>query len=238
MDLYHSIGRRKSCRAYTQEPLTGSQLDEMKKALDEFELLYPDAPIEYRFTSETKGMFQVKAPHYLVFSGKGEDGEEENAGFIGQKLMLWLDAHELGGVWLGASKDATTQRTREDIIVLAFGTPEGSPHRTISQFRRKPISEITNASEDECIKAVHLAPSGMNLQPWYVEKSGDGLRLYRQILKPPMSLAYKLTHIDMGIALCHYAVACEHFGKPFRFRRGGKAEAKKGYEFIGEANCL
>jgi len=236
MDLYHSIGRRKSCRAYIQEPLAPNQLDELKKALDSFEPLYPNAPLEYRFTSETKGRFQVKAPHYLVFSGKGEEGEQENAGFIGQKLMLWLDAHERGGVWLGASKDATAQRTREDIIILAFGEVEGSPHREISEFKRKPIAEITNAAEDECIKAVHLAPSGMNIQPWYLDKREGTVRFYRQILKPPMSLAYKLTHIDMGVALCHYAVACDHFGKPFHFCAGGKAEAKKGYEFMGEVN--
>jgi hypothetical protein len=64
----------------------------------------------------------------------------------------------------------------------------------------------------------------------------DTVKLYRQILKPPVSLAYKLTHIDMGIDLCHYAVACTHFGKPFRFRAGGKGEEKKGYEFMGEVN--
>jgi nitroreductase len=236
MDLYHSISRRKSCRKYRQELLTTSQLDEIKKVLDSFEPLYPDAPIEYRFTSGTKGLFQVKAPHYLVFSGKGKDGEQENAGFIGQKLMLWLNAHELGGVWLGASRDATKQRSRSDIIVLAFGKPEGSPHRKVSEFKRKPISEITNAVEDECIKAVHLAPSGINIQPWYLQKKEDTLKFYRQILKPPMSLAYKLTHVDMGIALCHYAVACDYFGKSFNFCANDNGEAIKGYEFIGEIN--
>ncbi len=236
MDLYHSISRRKSCRKYWQEPLTTSQLDEIKKTLDLFEPLYPHAPIGYRFTSKTKGMFHVKAPHYLIFSGQGKDGEQENAGFIGQKLMLWLNAHELGGVWLGGSKDATKQRNGSDIIVLAFGKPEGSPHRKLSEFNRKPIMEVTNASEDECIKAVYLAPSGLNIQPWYLEKKEDTTRFYRQILKPPLSLAYRLTHIDMGIALCHYAVACDHFGRSFRFLAGGNAEAKKGYEFCGEVS--
>ncbi len=236
MDLYHSISRRKSCRKYRQEPLTTNQLDEIKKTLDLFEPLYPDAPIRYRFASKTKGIFHVKAPHYLLFSGRGKEGEQENAGFIGQKLMLWLNAHDLGGVWLGGSKDATKQRSGTDIIVLAFGKPEGSPHRKLSEFKRKPILEITNASEDECIKAVHLAPSGLNVQPWYLEKKEDTLNFYRQILKPPMSLAYKLTHVDMGIALCHYAVACDHFGRSFRFHAGGNAERKKGYEFFGEVS--
>ncbi len=233
MDLFDSIGRRKACRNYTAEPLSEKQLLEIKTALNTFKPLYPDAPVNYRFASETKGIFHVKAPHYLIISGQGKKGEEENAGFIGQQLMLWLDSHELGGVWLGASKDATKERSHFDIIVLAFGKPEGSPHRTISEFKRKPISAITNSPNDECIKAVHLAPSGLNIQPWYLEKTRDKLLIYRQLLKPPMSLAYKLTRVDMGIALCHYAVACEHFGKAFHFHPRGNAETKRGYRYLG-----
>ena len=233
MDLFDSISRRKACRHYVAEPLSDKELLEIETALKAFKPLYPDAPLDYRFASETKGIFHVKAPHYLIISGEGKKGEEENAGFIGQQLMLWLDSHELGGVWLGASKDATKGRSKFDIIVLAFGKPEGWPHRKISEFKRKAISDITNSPNDECIKAVHLAPSGMNIQPWYLEKTRDKVLLYRQLLKPPMSLVYKLTRIDMGIALCHYAVACGHFGKPFRFHPGGNAQAKKGYQYLG-----
>ena len=233
MDLYDSISRRKACRNYLAEPLSEKQLEEIKTALNTFRPLLPDTPLNYRLASETKGLFHVKAPHYLIISGQGIKGEEENAGFIGQQLMLWLDSHELGGVWLGGSRDATKDRSSSDIIVLAFGKTEGSPHRTISEFKRKHISDITNSPNDECIKAVHLAPSGMNIQPWYLEKIGGKLLIYRQLLKPPMSLVYKLTRVDMGIALCHYAVACEHFGKPFHFHPGGNTEAKKGYQYLG-----
>lgn len=233
MDLFDSISRRKACRNYLAEPLSEKQLAEIKTALNTFKPLYPDTPLDYRFASETKGIFHVKAPHYLIISGQGKEGEEENAGFIGQQLMLWLNSHDLGGVWLGGSKDAAKERSGSDIIVLAFGKPEGSSHRTMSEFKRKPISDITNAPDDECIKAVHLAPSGMNLQPWYLEKTKEKLLIYRQLLKPPMSLVYKLTRVDMGIALCHYAVACGHFGKSFNFHPGGDAQAKKGYQYYG-----
>lgn len=233
MDLFYSISRRKSCRKYIAETLNASQLEDIKTVLNTFEPLLPDVPLNYRLTTETKGMFHVKAPHYLIISGQGNDGEQENAGFIGEQLMLWFNAHELGSVWLGASKDATSQRKSSDIIVIAFGKPEGSPHRKVSEFKRKNISEITNASDDECLKAVRLAPSGLNLQPWYFEKTCDKLLVYRQLLKPPLSLAYKFTKVDMGIVLCHYAVACRHFGKPFRFYTGGNAATKKGYEFFG-----
>lgn len=236
MDVFDSISRRKSCRKYIPEPLSAKQLEEIQAVLDTCEPLFPDASLNYRFATETAGMFHVKAPHYLVVSGQGKEGEQENAGFIGQQLMLWLNAHELGGVWLGASKDATAHRKSSDIIVIAFGKPEGPPHRELSDFKRKHISEITNVPDDECIKAVQLAPSGMNIQPWYFEKTDDRLLVYRQLLKPPMSLAYKLTKVDMGIALRHYAVACRHFGKPFRFYAGRNADTKKGYLFFGHVD--
>lgn len=233
MDLFDAINRRKSCRKYISEQLSVKQLEEIEAVLKTFDPLFTDAPLSYRFTTEVAGMFHVKAPHYLIISGQGKEGEQENAGFIGQQCMLWLNAHELGSVWLGASKDATAQRDSSDIIVIAFGKPEGSPYREEAEFKRKNISEVTNTTDDDCIKAMHLAPSGMNLQPWYFEKTDDKVLVYRQLLKPPMSFAYKLTKIDMGIALCHYAVACKHFGKPFTFYADDSGEAKKGYEYFG-----
>ena len=147
--------------------------------------------------------------------------------------MLWLNRRGFGSVWLGASRDVSTSKKRSDIIIIALGKPETSPYRELSEFRRKDISEITNAVNDECIQSMHLAPSGLNLQPWYFEKTSDKLLIYRQVLKPPVSLAYKLTQVDIGIALCHCMIACQHFNKPFNFYAGGKVETKKGYKYFG-----
>ncbi|MCC6103268.1 MAG: hypothetical protein LIV22_05500, partial [Olegusella sp.] len=102
-----------------------------------------------------------------------------------------------------------------------------------SEFKRKPIDEITNAPDDPCIQAVRLAPSGMNLQPWYLEKADNKTLLYEQVLKPPVSLAYRKTAVDMGIALCHYALACRRFGKPFSFERQSGLGDKRGYRLFG-----
>lgn len=238
MDLFNAISRRKSCRKFVEEPFTQEQLSKIKDLLHSFKPLFPDISLNFRFTAETKGLFHVQAPHYLVISGEGKIGEQENAGFIGQQFMLWLNSQELGGVWLGASRDATTGQSGSDIIVLAFGKPEGSPHREITEFKRKDITEITNIPQNECVKAVHLAPSGLNSQPWFLEKAENNLLFYRQRLKPPVSLAYKLTKIDMGIALCHYAIACSHFGQPFNFHVSGKGPRKSGYDFFGIADIV
>lgn len=229
MNLYPSIAQRKSCRKYDMKPLGTEALDKIARAIESFEPLYPDVPLDYRFTSKVKGRFHVDAPHYLIACGDGAPGEMEAAGFLFEQLALWFDAMDIGCVWLGSSKDTETTDTKQDIIVLAFGTAEGSVHRTLDQFKRVPISDITNAPDDPCIQAVHLAPSGMNTQPWYLEKQGEKVLVYEKKLKPPLSLAYKLSDIDMGIGLCHYAVACKEAGKSFLFTRDTGIPAKQGY---------
>ncbi len=238
MDLFRAISQRKSCRKYREEPFSTAELEEVEDVLRGCDPLFPDAPLNYRFVTETKGMFHVKAPHYLVISGRGAQGEQENAGFIGQHLMLWLNARGFGGVWLGASRDAREGRKPSDLMVMALGKVAGSPNRERSEFKRKDLSEITNDAEDKGVQAIRLAPSGLNLQPWYFEKRADELLVYRQILKPPVSLVYKLTRVDMGIALCHYAVASKHYGTDFKFRAGRGAVEKKGYDFLGYANII
>lgn len=233
MDLFDYIHKRKSCREYILEPLGKSELSEIEKKIGSFELLFEDAPISYRFVSETKGMFHVLAPHYLVFSGVGKDRELENAGFVGQQLMLWLSSQNLGGVWLGASRDVSVNRSSSDIVIIAFGRAPGSIYRELSEFRRKSTVEISNIPKNKFIKAAHLAPSGLNLQPWYFKKVDNKVIIYRQILKLPMSLAYKLTKVDMGIVLSHFYVAYKHFNKDFKFHEDDLNHPKKGYKNFG-----
>ncbi|ULQ59746.1 hypothetical protein K7I13_15040 [Brucepastera parasyntrophica] len=229
MDLYHSIAQRKSCRKYETQPLEHSIINEIEDAIKGFDVLCPSVPLEYRFSKKTKGRFNAEAPQYLVISGQGKAGEMENTGFLFEQLVLWLDAMEIGSVWLGSSKDLETQNTEKDIITLAFGRTTEQVHRTKDKFVRKPIGKITNAPDDVCIQAAHLAPSGVNTQPWYFEKKGGKVMVYEQKLKPPVSLMYKLSDIDMGIALCHYALACKETGKPFQFSRVTEMPAKPGY---------
>lgn len=233
MDLFNYIFKRKSCRKYILEPLSSNELNNIKKKLDSFELLFKDAPISYRFVSETKGMFHVLAPHYLVFSGVGKDGEQENVGFIGQQLMLWLNSQDLGGIWLGATRDISADRSNSDIVVIAFGKSETPIFRELSEFKRKDITTISNIPKNKFIKAAHLAPSGLNLQPWYFEKVTGKLLLYRQILNPLTALVYKLTKVDIGIVLSHFYIAFKHFNKDFKFYKTDLNQPKKGYKYFG-----
>ena len=234
MNLFYEINKRKSCRKYKTTPLSDERLQEIESVIQSFSSLYSDRKLDFRFVRKTKGMFHVEAPHYLIISGQRKDGEQENAGFIYEQLVLWFSLNGIGCVWLGKSKDIKQGNKEKDIITIAFGEADEPIYRKESEFRRKSIELITNIPDDKCIQSILLAPSGMNLQPWYFEKKDNKIIVYEQILKPPLSFTYKLTNIDMGIALCHYALACEHYGKPFIFQRKEGESDKKGYKIFGE----
>ena len=120
MDLYASIFKRKACRDFTQEPLPEQIFEKISQAIEGFQPLYPDEPLRYRFVTQTKGLFGVRAPHYLIVSGEGRDGEKESCGFIFQQLTLWFNAHGIGSVWLGVAKEKKHGRNQRDLMTLAF----------------------------------------------------------------------------------------------------------------------
>ena len=232
--LYEEVLRRRSVRKYDDEPLTQEELAAAEQALASFAPLYPDVPLYHRIAQRVRGSFHVEAPQYMIINGRGRERELENAGFLFEQFGLWLSSRGLGSVWLGASKDA--QNPREgDILAMAFGRPAAGEtvYREAGQFARKPIASITNAPDDVRLEAVRLAPSGLNLQPWYFEKQDGRVLVYQAKLKPPVSLLYKLADLDMGIALCHYALACAQDGAPFSFERTRSLPEKKGFVPFG-----
>jgi len=233
IDLFNEIERRKSCRKFLNEPLSSGQLQEVEAALQSFDLLYPDVTLTHRLATEVKGMFVVHAPHYLVVSGQDRPHELESAGFLLEQLILWFSAQGIGCVWQGGAKSVDKDLSGNDLIIIAFGTPAKSPYRELIEFKRKAITDITNAPDDPCIQAVHLAPSGMNFQPWYLEQTPNEILLYKQKLVTPQAFRYKLADLDLGIALCHYMLACKHFGKPFAFTPSTTLPAKKGFTPFG-----
>ena len=241
MELYPFIFKRKSCREFTDEPLSVTEIDAMHEAIRGFMPLYPDVPLSYRIVTKASGLFAVKAPHYLIVSGEGDARDLESCGFLFQQLMLWLNAHEIGSVWLGVAKEKRHARQRHDLITIAFGKPKGSIRRDESAFIRKPMAEITNDPHDRCIQAARLAPSGLNLQPWYWEKEQGRVLLYKQKLRFPYSLVYTKRHVDLGIALCHYALAMKEEGSSFhceRFDKKNEGPKKKGYRLFAGLSSM
>jgi nitroreductase len=224
------IRKRKSVRKYDTAPLDAALLDAVYAEIAKVKPLYPDIKYSIEMTGKTKGLFGVKAPHFLIFGSEEKDGSHENIGFIGQQLDLYFSTTGLGSCWLGASKpDEVMESTLPYVIALAFGKPAEPMHRQLSEFKRKPLSEICEGN-DPRLEAARLAPSGVNMQGWYFKAESGKIHCYLKKTNPIMGLMLgKLGRIDLGIAIYHIAAESNNFS----FCKEQNAPERKGYVYMG-----
>ena len=235
------ICKRKSIRKYDPAPLDAAAIDMIREQIGKVRLLYPDIRYSVEIASKTKGLVNVKAPHYLVFGSEEKEGAFENIGFIGQQLDLFLSGAGLGSCWLGASKPEDKKASPLPyVICMAFGKPAEPLHRGLSEFKRKPLAEISEGA-DSRLEAARLAPSAVNAQNWYFAASEGKILCYRKKSSSILGFVYNRLHcIDMGIALCHIAEESE----AFRFAKESGVSRRKGHVYMGTvrtrergANC-
>jgi len=228
--MNETIRKRKSIRKYDMTALDASALEKVRAQIENCAPLYPDVQYSIAITSKTKGLFGIKAPHYLLFRSEEKDGAYENIGFIGQQMDLFFAESGLGSCWLGMAKP----EEKEDgalpfVISMAFGRPAEALHRNLSEIKRKPLSEMS-VGTDERLEAARLAPSGMNAQNWFFIAENGKIHCYRKKPHPLLGfMTSRLGCIDMGIALCH--IMTESDG--FRFVKETGAPARKGHVYMG-----
>ena len=231
--MKETIYKRKSIRKFDMTALDPSEL---KKVEDFIKAVKPlDPAIEYsiEFTTKTKGLFNIKAPHYMVLKSEKKTLSNENIGFIGQQIDLFLSANGLGGCWLGLAKEADIKSSGlPHVICIAFGKPAEPLHRETSQFKRKSLESISRGN-DVRIEGARLAPSGMNRQNWFFVLDGTKIHCYRK--KPDLISGMffgELEAIDIGIAICHiYAES-----KNFAFQVEENPPQEKGFIYVGTAD--
>lgn len=208
-DLYNTIFTRRSVREYRDEPLTAEDLGALREALASLEPIREGVPIELILWPE-------ETPTRVLAYCEDTPIGRANVGFMLQQLDLFLQSRGIGGLWYGMGKepkDAAARGTLKYAICYKFGYPqEKSRRENVSEFTRKPIEEVVSDTKDfEKMEAVRLAPSAMNSQPWFVEVKGPVTILSRAKGKFIKEMFLKkLNQLDMGIALCHAALALAH----------------------------
>jgi len=224
------IRKRKSVRKYDPTPLDSATIDNVHEQIKKVIPLYPNINYSIEVADKTKGLFNVKAPHYLIFRSEEKDGAYENIGFIGQQLDLFFSESGLGSCWLGSSKPEEKDSAELPLIIcMSFGKPDEALHRTLSEFKRKPLSEISEGT-DERLEAARLAPSGMNSQNWFFAAKEGKIHCYRKKANPLLGFIYNnMNTIDMGIAIYHIAKE----SNDFYFSKNKDIPEKKGYVYTG-----
>jgi len=220
------IRKRKSIRKYEQTPLDDASLAKVREQIAGLKPLFPDIRYSVEIVGKTKGMFGVTAPHYLVFRSEAKDKSYENVGFIGQQMDLYFSGSGIGSCWLGMAKpEGGETNALPPVVCMAFGKPAEPLHRSLSEFKRKPIAEISEGTDGR-IEAARLAPSGMNAQGWFFVARNSQIHCYR---KKPLLPIGKMDRIDIGIAICHIASECTRFN----FLNELHAPFRNGYVYVG-----
>ncbi|MDR1805807.1 MAG: hypothetical protein LBQ80_03430 [Clostridium sp.] len=207
-DLYDAIFVRRSVRQYEPEPLSAQELEQIKAVLDEApQLPGQSARFVFADAGELKG---VAAPHAVLAYSSGDDAAMCNIGYTLQTLDLWLQGNGYGSLWMGMGKPL--DKSADYRVLLAFGRSSVPLRKSVGEFKRKAVLEISN--EDNAVaNTARLAPSAMNFQPWKMHFD-DGKLLCR--LSPNgifKLLPLKLQSIDLGIFLKTTVLALEHEGK-------------------------
>ena len=81
-----------------------------------------------------------------------------------------------------------------------------------------PLSQAEAGKLSDVLEAVRLAPSACNYQPWRLIVTDSAVHFYLQRTKGfGAGRVFDTQKIDIGIALCHFALAMEEAGRGIRF---------------------
>lgn len=212
--LLRAIEKRHSVRRYTDETLS----EEFKQCIsDELARINTRCGFSFRLvTDEPKSFKNIFAygkfenvENYIIVSGPKGNDAARLCGYEGERLVLGLQAMGLNTCWVGLSYSKTSPEFNVPaghkvrcVISVGYGQTQGPTRKT------KSIEQLSNATQDspqwfiDGIKAVQLAPTAINQQKFRFTLNPNGT----VDAKPLFSLV-GYTHIDLGIAICHFNLA-------------------------------
>jgi len=167
-------------------------------------------------------------------------------GFVFEHLLLLLTNKGFETCWLGGTfkrKEYREQLHDNEIIPaispvghrakkralveIAMRKMAGAEKRlstsiTFKQYSNElPVDITLKSTINTCLELVQLGPSASNKQPWRLYVDNDIIHFYieRTNKYPSVSLGYDIQALDIGIALCHFAVGLDHFEKTFQYKK-------------------
>lgn len=150
-------------------------------------------------SSLAKIMSNNTVQNYIILAGKDSSDLDEKIGYCGADLILYAQSLGLNTWWRGgmfngknALKHLDDKNVRVNgVIAIGYGKTQGVPHKSkttdqVSHYKGK-APEWFNSG----IKALLLAPSVLNRQPYIV--NGVGNKVSFKVKSGPLS------QVDLGI---------------------------------------
>lgn len=106
------------------------------------------------------------------------------------------------------------------------------------QTLEQPLTRQAAGPFADALEMVRVAPSASNQQPWRIVHSDGGWDFYLQRTPGYLERNRKLfgvddlQRVDMGIAMCHFELACRQLGLGGRWHERGEAAATGAAEYL------
>ncbi len=219
MTLLEAIEARHSVRKYIDKPLAADVLEALQSKIDEVNAA-GDLHLQL-VTDEAKAFTGVMSygkfsgvTNYIVVAGRKADDLEERAGYYGEQLVLLAQTLVLNTCWVGLTYRKVDNTFVLDegekvlcFIAIGYGLSQGVDHK------RKSVEQLSNASDTtpewfrRGVEAARLAPTAINQQKFHFEyiPAADGAKPVVKATRKFSMVGY--THIDLGIAKCHFELA-------------------------------
>lgn len=246
---------RCSIRSYSKRPLNhalqGQLIDYLNHVKHPFDanirielIEIKDYPGNHRLG--TYGIIQ-NAQAFLAVCCDRSTLAEEALGYTFEKVILKCTQLGIGTCWIGgtfnkgAFADAAGLKNNEMLpIISPVGQASAKPSimskamsKMTKQKSRKSFETLFFSNDwtvgltpktagifGEPLEMVRIAPSSRNCQPWKVLVDDKGAHFYRTAPRD-------INRIDMGIALCHFDLACCELGIEGAFDCCETAESKE-----------
>ena len=220
MTLLEAIQARHSVRYYKQQPLSDDDARALQEKIDKVNRegrlhiqLIRNEPKAFLGPFARYGKFQG-VTDYLVMAGVKAEDLDERIGYYGEQLVLFAQTIGLNTCWVGLSytKIPGTYVLNEGEVIQAYiaigyGETQGVTHKIKRINQVSNVTDLTPGWFRRGVEAALLAPTAVNQQKFSFEylPAADGLPA-RVVAKRHFSLI-GYTHIDLGIAKCHFEIA-------------------------------
>lgn len=185
----------------------------------------------------------------LFIGGKVKNVPYANAafGYSFEELVLFAQSQSLGTVWIGGTMNRNAFEKAMELAadeLMPCVSPVGYPapqksfresvmRKAVKADERLPFEELFSdgilgvpltrekaGRLGELLEMVRLAPSAVNKQPWRVVAAGNTAHFYLERSKGfNHGEGVDMQMVDVGIALCHFALTARENGFEARFVR-------------------
>jgi len=182
------------------------------------------------------------AQEFIVGAIEKSDYYKENYGYLLEAIILAATDLNLGTCWLGGTFNKTlfsskincqtneivpaitpigytteTRRKKEKVIRAFVKADSRFPWSKIffEKSFSTPLPRETTGRYETLLEMIRLAPSAGNKQPWRVlkEKDSDNFHFYVRSSQNLQQKVYNtFINIDIGIAICHFALTAKEAG--------------------------